>query len=107
MTTNAQAIAALYDSKKSLQDQCDAASGQALKQLTLSIHNISSEIGGLEADALDDADYTPSTAEFKRETADAQAFLKTLNKLKQKYSTVSTVAKALDSVISLITKLGL
>jgi len=90
-----------------LQDQCDASSGQALAQLTTSIHNIWSEIGALEAAALDDADYAPATDVFKKATADAQAFLKTLNKLKQKFAAIGTVAKALDSVVSLITKLGL
>jgi hypothetical protein len=107
MTTNAQAIAALAQSKAALQAQCDASSDQTLAQLIATIHNISSEIGALEQAALNNANYVPTTDAFKSATADAKSFLDTLNSLKQKFAAVGSVAKALDSVVNLITKLGL
>jgi len=107
MTTNASAIAALVKSKKALQDQCDAASGDTLKQLENAIHNISSEVGRLETATLNTATYIPQTDAFKSTTAEAKAFLATLNTLKTAFSTIGEVASALDSVINLITKLSL
>jgi hypothetical protein len=107
MTTNAQAVAALAQSKTALQAQCDASSGQTLTQLIATIHNISSEIGAIEQAALNNANYVPATDAFKSATADAKSFLDTLNSLKQKFAAVGSVAKALDSVVNLITKLGL
>lgn len=107
MTTNADAIAALVKSKAALQAQCDAASDDTLKQLINGIHNISDEIGALEAAALNNADYVPVTDPFKSATADAKSFLATLNRLKTVFAAVGSVASALDSIINLITKLGL
>jgi hypothetical protein len=107
MTTNAQAVAALVQSKAALQVQCDASSGQTLAQLVTTIHNISSEIGALEMAALNNANYVPATDAFKNATADAKSFLGTLNSLKQKFAAVGSVAKAIDSVVNLTTKLGL
>jgi hypothetical protein len=107
MTTNADAIAALVQSKQTLQSQCDSASGSTLTQLVSSIHNISGEIGALEAAALDNAAYVPATDPFNQATADAQGFLTTLNHLKTAFAALGTVAKALDSVINLIKKLAL
>jgi hypothetical protein len=107
MTTNAQAVAALVQSKAALQAQCDASSGQTLAHLLTTIHNISSEIGALETAALNNANYIPATDAFKKATADAKSFLVTLNSLKQKFAAVGLLAKALDSVVNLITKLGL
>lgn len=107
MTTNAQAITALAQSKAALQAQCDASSGQALDQLNAAIHNISSEIGALETAALNSANYIPATDVFKSATADAKSFLATLSTLQKQFAAVGSVAKALDSVVNLITKLGL
>jgi hypothetical protein len=107
MTTNADAIAALVDSKTKLQAQTDAASGDTLRQLISAIHNISSEVGALEMAALDNANYLPATDAFKSATADAKSFLTTLNNLKAAFAEAGTIASALDKVISLITKLGL
>src|SRR5580658_7116340 len=108
MTTNAQAVAALVQSKAALQAQCDASSGETLlAQLIATIHNISSEIGALEQAALNSANYVPATDAFKSATADAKSFLNTLNSLKQKFGAAGSVAKALDSIVNLITKFGL
>jgi hypothetical protein len=105
MTTNADAITALVKSKAALQAQCDAASGDTLKQLISTIHNISGEIGALEAAALNNANYVPATDPFKSATADAKSFLTTLNNLKTLFAAAGAVACALDSIINLITKL--
>jgi hypothetical protein len=107
MTTNAQAVAALVQSKAALQAQCDASSGQTLAHLVTTIHNISSEIGALETAALNNANYAPATDAFKKASGDAKNFLGTLNSLRQKFAALGSVAKALDSVVNLITKLGL
>jgi hypothetical protein len=107
MTTNAQAVAALIQTKAALQAQCDGSSGETLAQLLTAIHTISSEIGALEAAALNNANYVPGTDAFKKATADAKSFLAALNSLKQKFAAVGSVAKSLDSVVNLITKLGL
>jgi hypothetical protein len=107
MTTNADAIAALVKSKATLQAQCDDASGDTLAQLVSTIHNITSEIGALETAALNDANYIPATDPFKSATADAQSFLATINNLKTAFADVGVVASALDTVVNLVTKLGL
>lgn len=107
MTTNAQAIAALVQSKAVLQAQSDAASGDTLVQLENAIGNISSEIGALESAALNNASYIPGTDAFKKVTASAQSFLKQLNTLKDVFAAVGAVASALDTVVNLITKLAL
>ena len=107
MITNAQAIGALVQSKAALQAQCDGSSGKALDQLNATIHNISSEIGALEAAALNNANYVPATDAFKTVTADAKSFLTTLNRLKEIFGAIGSVAKALDTVVNLITKLRL
>lgn len=107
MITNAEAIAALVKSKTVLQAKADAASGKTLDQLVDTIHNISSEIGALEAATLNNADYVPATDQFKSVTAEAKDFLATLDTLKKVFAAAGTVAKALDTVINLITKLGL
>jgi hypothetical protein len=107
MTTSAQAIAALVQSKAVLQSQCDSASGETLNQLVATIQNISSEIGTLAASALNNAPYIPGTDAFKEATASAQSFLATLNSLQKAFSALASVASALDSVVKLITKLGL
>jgi DNA-binding ferritin-like protein len=107
MTTNAQAIAALVQSKAALQAQCDGSSDQTLADLTTTIHNISSEIGALGKTALSDANYVPATTVFKSATDDAKSFLEKLRSLKQKFDAVGSVAKALDSIVNLITKHGL
>jgi len=104
MTTNAQAIAALVQSKAALQAQCDASSGQMLADLTATIHNISSEVGAIEKTALSNADYVPATTIFKNATDDAKSFLEKLRSLKQKFDALGSVAKALDSIVNLITK---
>jgi hypothetical protein len=106
MTSNADAIAALERAKATLQAQCDAASVDTLKQLTDSIHAISSEIGALATAALNNATYVPVTDSFTKVTDDARAFLDILNKLKTTFAVASEVASALDSVIKLITKLS-
>ena len=107
MTTNADAITALAKSKAALQGQCDTADGDTLNKLETAIHNISSEIGELETSALSSAPYVPATDAFKQATADAKGFLATLSSLKAAFATAVSVAGALDSVINLITKLGL
>jgi hypothetical protein len=107
MTTNADAIAALVDSKTKLQAQTDAASGDTLLQLISTLHNISSEVGALEAATLNSATYVPGTDAFKNATADAKSFLTTLNNLKAAFAEAGAIASALDTVINLITKLGL
>jgi hypothetical protein len=107
MTTEAGAIAALVDSKSVLQAQCDAASSDTLAQLIGAIQTISGEIGALEAAALNNANYVPATDAFKSATADAKAFLVTLNRLKTVFAAAGSVASALDSVINLVTKLKL
>lgn len=107
MTTNADAIAALVSSKRTLQGQCDAASVDTLRQLTGSIDVISSEIGALAASALNNAAYVPATNPFKKTTNEAQAFLAVLSKLKATFGAAGAVASALDSVINLVTKLSL
>src|ERR1700722_707463 len=107
MTTNADAIAALVDSKTKLQAQTDAASGDTLRQLISTIHNISSEVGALEAAALNNANYVPATDAFKSATADAKSFLTTLNNLKTTFAEAGAIASALDTVIKLITTLAL
>ena len=107
MTTNAEAIAALVQSKTTLQAQCDDASGDTLAKLMASIHALTSEIGALEAAALSNATYVPATDAFNKATQDAKAFLATLNNLKATFAAAASVASALDTVINLISKVGL
>lgn len=102
MTTNADAVKALVQSKKALQAQCDAASGDILDQLISTIQNISGEIGKLEREMLESAQYIPSTDPFKRVTNESKSFLTTLKKLKATFANVSAVARELDLVIGLI-----
>lgn len=104
MTTNADAIQALVESKAELQKQCDGADDDTLNKLITTIHNISSEIGALETAALNDAAYIPATDAFKSETEDAKSFLATLNNLKTAFGAIAQVASALDSLTNLIIK---
>jgi hypothetical protein len=107
MTTQSDAIIVLANAKTALQAQCDAADGATLNKLISTIHNISSEIDALASAALNNADYVPATNPFKRTTDEAKIFLTTLNQLKSRFSDISAVANALDSVTKLVTKLGL
>jgi hypothetical protein len=104
MSTIADIIPALVKSKSALQDQCDAADGEALTKLTAAIHRLSAEIGAYEAQALSTAPYVPATDPFKADTAEAQDFLKTLDNLKGYFSDAIEVASALDTVIKVIAK---
>ena len=107
MTTNADAISALVNSKFVLQNQCDAADSDTLDKLEEAIHHISSEIGALETTTLNTASYIPQTEAFKNATDKAKAFLTTLNTLKTIFNAIGAVASAIDSVINLISKLSL
>lgn len=107
MATNAEVITRLEDAKDSLQAQCNEASGARVLQLMTAVHQIADEIGQLEAQALDNSPYVPQTNPFKKQTDDAKAFLATLNSLKSAFAAAAAVAGAIDSVIKIITTLGI
>ena len=105
MATNAEVVTQLEASKDVLQAQCNAASGAQVLQLMTLVHQLADEIGNIEAQALDDADYVPQSDCFKKETDDAKAFLKTLESVKSAFAAADQVAKAVDTVIGIISKL--
>jgi len=101
MATNGDAINDLEASKKALEDQCNGASGTTFLKLLTSIQHIADEVGKLEVLTLNDA-YTPQTTAFQNGTADAIAFVQTLNSLRAIFGAVAGLAAAVDKVISYI-----
>lgn len=104
MATNSEVIAELEETKTTLQQQRDNASGQMVLELTTAINNIAGEIGSIESAALANAPYVPRTDLFKKATDDGKEFLDSLKKLKTAFKDSIAVARALDSVIKVISK---
>jgi hypothetical protein len=69
------------------------------------VHQLSDEIGSIEALALNDAVYVPQSDCFKEQTADAQAFLQNLESIKSAFATANEIAGAVDTVVGIISKL--
>ncbi len=101
MLTNTDAIAGLDASKKTLNSQCNAASGTALTDLMTSIQNISDEVGALEVLVLASS-YIPQTDAFKAVTDAAKSFVITLNRIKAAFGAVDEVAQAINKILSYI-----
>lgn len=101
MPTNADAKTDLEAAKTALENQTGAASGPTLDDLLRSIQKIADEVGQLEELALEDA-YVPQTTAFQEVTADATAFVGTLNRLKTTFAAVASFAAVLDRVISYV-----
>lgn len=102
MSTNADTIAALEASKKTLEDACNGASGTTFLKLLTAIQHIADEVGTLEASLLDSAEYVPQTDPFKAGTADAKAFLAILDSLKTIFGAASKLAQAADALVKYI-----
>ena len=102
MPTNSDAVAQLEGAKKQLEDQTAAASGATLLQLLTAIQHIADEVGAIEALNLDNAAYVPQSNSFQAATADAQAFVATLNHLKAMFAGVGQVAQAADTLLAMI-----
>ena len=102
MLTSASAISDLEISKKALEDQCAAASGAVLLKLLMSIQHIADEVGDLEASTLATAPYVPQTDSFKAVTADARAFVATLNSIKAAFPALGAVTQAIDKLLTYV-----
>ena len=102
MATNAEVIMLLENAQDALQKQCNNASGARVMQLITIIHQLADEIDAIEVNFLNNASYVPTTDPFKKITADGQAFLATLNSIKNIFSTVIDVVTTLTSVIQLV-----
>jgi hypothetical protein len=101
MATNAETIAALEASKTAFEDQCNAAAGADLTKLLVSIQHIADEAGALAVLSLT-ASYVPQTNAFQSVTAEAKAFLATLDSLKTAFAAVAGFAAAADKVMGCI-----
>jgi len=101
MATNGEALADLEDSKRTLEGETSAASGTDLLKLLTAIQHIGDEVGQLEVSTLTDS-YVPQTSAFQQATADAKAFVATLESLKVAFAAVATFAAAADKVISYV-----
>jgi len=102
MPTSGDAIQDLEDSKKAFEDECAAASGATLLKLLLSIQHIADEVGAQEASLLAASTYVPQTDPFKAVTADAKAFVATMNSIKAAFGALGTVASAIDRILTYI-----
>lgn len=101
MLTNTDAIAGLDASNKTLNSQCNAASGTTLTDLRTSIQNIADAVGALEILVLASS-YIPQTDAFKAVTDAAKSFVITLNRIKAAFGAVGEVAQAINRILSYI-----
>jgi len=101
MATNGDALADLEDSKRTLEAETSAASGTDLLKLLTAIQHIGDEVGQLEVSTLSDS-YLPQTSAFQQATADAKAFVATLESLKVAFAAVAAFAAAVDKAIDYV-----
>jgi len=108
MSSNADAVKALEQAKRSLKTQLESISDQErADRLHDAIECISDEVSAVEAKNLANSTYVPCTDSFQKATKDGKAFIAELKNLQNIFSTVEAVARAIDQVLKLVGKLGL
>ena len=105
MATAVEVINALVKARNALAAHTSQTSTAAGQYLWTAIDDINDEIDQITANALAAAPYVPQTDPFKSVSDAGKAFIGTLNDIKDVFSKIDEVVKAVTSVLGIIVAL--